>query len=60
MIANGGANDEGAMEHWLTTGNDMTQIGDDGKEVKQNYVHDVPFVGNKLKRINVYSKPGTN
>ena len=56
----GGANDDGIMEHWLTTGNDMTQIGDDGKAVKQNYVHDVQFVGNKIKRINVYSKPGTN
>ena len=60
MIANGGANDDGVMEHWLTTGNDMTQIGDDGKAVKQNYVHDVQFVGNKIKRINVYSKPGPN
>jgi len=56
MIANGGENDDGAVEDWLTTGNDITFLDDDGKEVKQHHVHDVQFVGNKIKRINVYSR----
>ncbi len=56
MIANGGENDDGAVEDWLTTGNDITFLDDDGTEVKQHHVHDVQFVGNKIKRINVYSR----
>ena len=56
MIANGGENDEGVGEDWLTTGNDITFLDDDGNEVKQHHVHDVQFAGNKIKRINVYSR----
>mgnify|MGYP001161248545 FL=1 len=56
MIANGGENDDGVGEDWLTTGNDITFLDDDGNEVKQHHVHDVQFAGNKIKRINVYSR----
>ena len=57
MIANGGENDEGVMEDWLTTGNDITFVDDEGNQVKEHHVHDVQFVGRKIKLINVYSRP---
>ena len=60
MIANKGANDDGSMEYWLTTGNDISFKDEDGNEVKQNHVHDVQFVGDQIKRINVYSRPATD
>ena len=57
MIANSGMNDQGAMEHWLTTGNDITFNGPDGDKVTEHHVHDVQFVGNQIKLIYVYSRP---
>ncbi len=48
------------MEHWLTTGNDITFTDGEGNEVKENHVHDVQFVGNQIKRINVYSRPASD
>ena len=56
MIANDGADDEGATETWLTTGNDITFNDADGNEVTEHHVHDVQFVGNEIRRINVYSR----
>ena len=57
MIANGSDNDEGVMEHWLTTGNDFTFVDENGNAVKEHHVHDVQFVGKKIKLIYVYSRP---
>lgn len=57
MIANSGMNDQGDMEHWLTTGNDITFNGPDGDKVTEHHVHDVQFVGNQIKLIYVYSRP---
>ena len=57
MIANSGMNDQGAMEHWLTTGNDITFNTPDGDKVTEHHVHDVQFVDNQIKLINVYSRP---
>ena len=56
MIANDGADDEGAVETWLTTGNDITFNDADGNEVTEHHVHDVQFVGNEIRRVNVYSR----
>jgi len=56
MIANDGADDEGATETWLTTGNDITFNDADGNEVTEHHVHDVQFVGNEIRRVNVYSR----
>ena len=56
MIANDGADDEGAVETWLTTGNDITFNDSDGNEVTEHHVHDVQFVGNEIRRVNVYSR----
>ena len=56
MIANDGADAEGAAETWLTTGNDITFNDADGNEVTEHHVHDVQFVGNEIKLINVYSR----
>lgn len=56
MIANDGTNGEGATETWLTTGNDITFNDADGNQVTEHHVHDIQFVGDKIKRINVYSR----
>ena len=56
MIANDGADDEGAVETWLTTGNDISFNDSDGNEVTEHHVHDVQFVGNEIRRVNVYSR----
>ena len=59
MIANSGMNDEGEMEYWLTTGNDITFNDPDGNAVKEHHVHDIQFVGNQIKLIYVYSRPAS-
>ena len=56
MIANDGATNGGATETWLTTGNDFTFNDADGNQVTEHHVHDIQFVGNKIKRINVYAR----
>ncbi|MCH1498830.1 MAG: nuclear transport factor 2 family protein [Akkermansiaceae bacterium] len=56
MIANDGVDAEGATETWLTTGNDITFNDADGNEVTEHHVHDIQFVGNEIRRINVYSR----
>ena len=56
MIANDGVNAEGTTETWLTTGNDITFNDADGNEVTEHHVHDVRFVGSKIRRVNVYSR----
>ena len=38
---------------------DITFADGGGNEVKENHVHDVQFVGNQIKRINVYSRPAS-
>ena len=60
MVANSGSSNGEAVEHWLTTGNDITFTDGEGNEVKENHVHDVQFVGNQIKRINVYSRPASD
>ena len=56
MIANSGQNEEGEIEQWLTTGNDIKFLDENGNEVLENHVHDVQFVNGKIKKINVYSR----
>ena len=56
MIANDGDTNGGATETWLTTGNDITFIDADGNQVTEHHVHDIQFVGSKIKQINVYSR----
>jgi hypothetical protein len=56
MIANDGTNAEGVTETWLTTGNDITFNDADGNAVTEHHVHDIQFVGNEIRRINVYSR----
>ena len=56
MIANDGATNGGATETWLTTGNDITFNDADGNQATEHHVHDIQFVGDKIKRINVYSR----
>tara|TARA_B100001113_G_C20842399_1_gene505949 strand:- start:34 stop:561 length:528 start_codon:yes stop_codon:yes gene_type:complete len=57
MIANKGADVEGTMREFLTTGNDITFIDEEGNEVVENHVHDIMFENGKIKTIFVYSKP---
>ena len=57
MIANKGEDDEGVMQEFLTTGNDITFIDEEGNEVVENHIHDVMFNDGKIKTIYVYSKP---
>ena len=56
MIANDGTDADGAAETWLTTGNDITFNDAEGNEVTEHHVHDIQFVGNEIRRINVYSR----
>jgi hypothetical protein len=56
MITNSGNNEEGVMTHWLTTGNDLTDVDEEGNETLEHHVHDIEFAGDKIKRINVYSR----
>jgi len=56
MIANAAENEEGVIVQWLTTGNDYTDIDENGNEIFEHNVHDVQFVDGKIKRINVYSR----
>ena len=57
MIANRAENDEGVMEHWLTTGNERTYIDADGNKAIEHEVIDVQFLEEKIKRVYVYSRP---
>ena len=57
MIANKGEDDEGVMQEFLTTGNDITFIDEEGNEVVENHVHDIMFENGKIRTIFVYSKP---
>ena len=57
MIANKGADAEGNMQEFLTTGNDITFIDEEGNEVVENHVHDIMFENGKIRTIFVYSKP---
>ena len=56
MIANSGENEEGETAQWLTTGNDIRFLDENGNEVLENHVHDVEFVNGKIKKLYVYSK----
>ena len=60
MIANKGADAEGNMQEFLTTGNDITFIDEEGNEVVENHVHDIMFENGKIRTIFVYSKPAPN
>lgn len=57
MIANTGPSEQGEMETWLTTGNDITFNDAEGRSVTEHHVHDVQFDGKKIKLINVYARP---
>lgn len=59
MVANSGVNAEGAMEHWLTTGNDITYFDDAGAEIVEHHVHDVQIVDGKIAKIYVYARAKT-
>tara|TARA_A100001011_G_scaffold45240_1_gene42343 strand:+ start:484 stop:1029 length:546 start_codon:yes stop_codon:yes gene_type:complete len=56
MIANAAENEEGVIVQWLTTGNDYTDVDENGNEIFEHNVHDVQFIDGKIKRINVYSR----
>mgnify|MGYP001162587179 FL=1 len=56
MIANAVKNNEGIVEQWLTTGNDYTDVDENGNEIFEHNVHDVMFSEGKIKRINVYKR----
>lgn len=56
MITNSGLNEEGVMTHWLTTGNDLTDVDEEGNEILEHHVHDIEFAGDKIKKINVYAR----
>ncbi len=56
MIANAAKNKDGEMEQWLTTGNDYSDIDENGNAIFEHNVHDVQFVNGKIKKINVYKR----
>ena len=52
-----GADIEGVMQEFLTTGNDIKFIDEEGNEVVENHIHDIMFENGKIRTIFVYSKP---
>tara|TARA_B110000438_G_C15658446_1_gene582776 strand:+ start:308 stop:859 length:552 start_codon:yes stop_codon:yes gene_type:complete len=56
MIANAAKNKDGIIEQWLTTGNDYTDVDENGNEIFEHNVHDIMFKDGKIKRINVYKR----
>jgi ketosteroid isomerase-like protein len=57
MIANSEVNDKGEVEQWLTTRNDITFNDAEGNRITEHHVHDIQFVGGKIKKIYVYARP---
>lgn len=56
MIANAAKNKEGIIEQWLTTGNEYTDVDENGNEIFEHNVHDILFKDGKIKKINVYKR----
>ena len=56
MIANAAKNKEGIIEQWLTTGNEYTDVDENGDEIFEHNVHDILFKNGKIKKINVYKR----
>ena len=56
MIANAAKNKDGVIEQWLTTGNEYTDIDENGDEIFEHNVHDILFESGKIKKINVYKR----
>ena len=56
MITNNSKNEEGVMDQWLTTGNNLTDTDEEGNETVQHQVHDIQFVDGKIKKINIYDR----
>ena len=56
MIANSGVDEKGEMTQWLTTGDDMKEIDDEGNETLLHLVHDIQIAEGKIKKIYVYSR----
>ena len=56
MIANAAKNIDDEMEQWLTTGNNFTDIDENGNKIFEYNVHDIQFVNGKIKKINVYTR----
>jgi hypothetical protein len=55
MVTNTVEHKEGENEHWLTTGNEVTDTID-GKETMKHVVIDFNIVDGKIKKINVYAR----
>ena len=55
MVANTVKQNDGKIQHWLTTGNEFTDIID-GKETMINTIADVNIVDGKIKRINIHNR----
>jgi len=56
MIANAAVNKDGITEQWLTTGNEYTDVDENGNEIFEHNVHDILFKDGKIKKINVYKR----
>lgn len=56
MIANAAKNKDGIIEQWLTTGNEYTDVDENGNEIFEHNVHDIQFADGKIKKIYVYKR----
>ena len=56
MIANAANNEEGILTQWLTTGNDYSDVDENGNEIFEHNVHDIRFKDGKIKEIRVYKR----
>ena len=55
MVANTVKQNDGKIQHWLTTGNEFTDIID-GKETMTNTIVGVNIVDGKIKRIYIHNR----
>ena len=49
-------NKDDIIEQWLTTGNEYTDVDENGNEIFEYNVHDILFEDGKIKKINVYKR----
>ena len=57
MIVNKGEDENGVLQDWLTSGNDIKFKDEQGNETVEHHIHDIMFEGENIKKIYVYSRP---
>ena len=51
--ANAANNEEGILTQWLTTGNDYSDVDENGNEIFEHNVHDIRFKDGKIVELKI-------